>query len=67
MKSFFSSRPNWDFLTPLPAGEHVPPPLVVGGGGYTLVAGEGVGYPVSTNGQTLWYSRYILYALFGQL
>jgi hypothetical protein len=31
--SFFSSRPNWDFLAPSHAGECVPPPLVSGGGG----------------------------------
>jgi hypothetical protein len=29
----FSSRPNWDSLTPSPAGESVHPPLVQGGGG----------------------------------
>jgi hypothetical protein len=31
--SFFSSRPNWDFLTLLPAGEDVPPLWFGAGGG----------------------------------
>jgi hypothetical protein len=41
----FSSRRNWDSSTPSPAGECVPPPLVQGGGRYTLarLVGEGVG------------------------
>ena len=39
MPGFFSSRPNWDLLTPYPTGECVPPSVP---GGDTL-AGEGVG------------------------
>jgi hypothetical protein len=62
--SFFSSRPNWDFPTPSPAGEHVPPLVRRGGEGVHSahwLAGEKVGGPISTREQTLWYSRYILY------
>ena len=41
---FFSSRPNWDSPTPSPAGECVPLTLgSVGGGGYALVCGRGLG------------------------
>jgi hypothetical protein len=37
----FSSRPNWDHITPSPTGASVSPPLVPGGGA-RLLAGEGV-------------------------
>jgi hypothetical protein len=40
--SFFSSRRNWDFPNPLPAGEYASPPLVPGGGAHSL-ARKGVG------------------------
>ncbi len=46
---FFFSRPNWDFPTPSPAGECVPPPLLVRGGGETLAGGRG-GVPNSDEG-----------------
>ncbi len=61
MLGFFSSRPNWDSPTPLPAGVCAPPPFGSrgGGGGTHSLAGEGKGGPNSTRGQTLWYSRYI--------
>ncbi len=57
---FFSCCPNRDSPTPSPAGECVPPPLVRGGGGFTLACGRG-GWcvPIPTRGQTLWYSSYI--------
>jgi hypothetical protein len=35
------------------------PPLVEGGGGPQSLTGEGVGGPIPTRGQTLWYSMYI--------
>ncbi len=59
--SFFSSRRNWDYTTPSPAGDRSPP--LVGGGGYTHACGWGVtgwggGVPIP-RGPTLWYSRYI--------
>ncbi len=44
---FFSSRPNWDTTTPSPAG-------VV----FSLRE-RGWGVPISTRGQTLWYSSYL--------
>jgi hypothetical protein len=44
LQSYFSVRPNWDSLTPSPAGECVPPPLVGGGGGFTLACGRGYGW-----------------------
>ncbi len=48
--SFFSNRPDWDFLTPSHTGECVPnppPPLwFCGGGGGTLACGRGVGWPI---------------------
>jgi hypothetical protein len=51
MPSFFSSRRNWDSPNPSPAGECAPHPLGSGGR---------VGrVPISTRGQTLWYSLYI--------
>jgi hypothetical protein len=40
--SFFSSRRNWDYPNPSPAGECAPPPLVLGGRG-TLAGERGVG------------------------
>jgi hypothetical protein len=61
---FFSSRPNWNSLTPSPAGEFAPPPpagYLGGGGGIDSLAGEGVGVPIPTMGQKLWFSRYICY------
>jgi hypothetical protein len=68
---FFSSRLNWDYPTPSPTGECVPPsqagecvPLWLGWGTHSL-AEEGVGVPIPTRGQTQWYSRYI-YVLCGQ-
>ncbi len=42
MLNFFSSRPNWDYPTPSPAGERVLPPFGSGGGTHSL-AGEEVG------------------------
>jgi hypothetical protein len=50
---FFSNRPNWDPLTPSPAGECALLPLKVTllvGGGIDSLAGEGVGGPNSDNG-----------------
>ncbi len=58
VQGFFSSLPNWDFPTPAPAGDCVPP---FGSGWRTHMhshAGEEVGGPISDEGQTLWYSRY---------
>jgi hypothetical protein len=40
---FFSSRPNWDYPTPSPAGERAHCPLVHGGGGTHSLAEEGLG------------------------
>jgi hypothetical protein len=40
--SFISSRPNWYPLTPSPAGECIPPPLVPGGT-HSLAGGGGGG------------------------
>ncbi len=34
------------------------PHLIQGGEGRPSLAGEGVGVPIPTRGQTLWYSRY---------
>jgi hypothetical protein len=64
---FFSSRPNWRIRTPPPSPSRpqasVSPPFGwgVGGGRYTThsIAGEWVGGPIPTRGQTFWYSRYI--------
>jgi hypothetical protein len=56
--SFFSSR---DSPTPSPAGERAPSPF--GSGGYTLACVRGGWVLIPTRGQTLWYSRYILYVL----
>jgi hypothetical protein len=47
---------NIDPPFPSPAGECVPPPLWVQGGG-TFAVGEGVEDPIPTMGQTLWFSR----------
>ncbi len=40
--SFFSSRRNWDFPNPSPAGECAPSPRLSGGGAHSL-AGQGLG------------------------
>jgi hypothetical protein len=48
--------------TPLPAGECVPspPPLGFRGEGHTRLRERvGLGVPIRTRGQTLWYSRYV--------
>jgi len=47
---FFSSRPNWDSLTPSPPGECVPPSFGSGGGGTRSLAGVGVVGPNSDEG-----------------
>jgi hypothetical protein len=47
------------FLQSFELGHPHPFPFGSGGGTYSL-AGEGVGGPNSDEGQTLWYSRYIL-------
>jgi hypothetical protein len=39
----FSSRWNWDYPTPLAAGECAPPPLWSGGGRAHSLAAKGVG------------------------
>jgi hypothetical protein len=56
---FFFSRPNSGLgpPTPSPASECVPPLLVSGSGVSPSRAGEGVGIPIRTRGQTQWYSR----------
>jgi hypothetical protein len=52
--SFFSSRRNWDYPNPSPAGECAPPPLWYRGRAHSL-ASEGGGDIC-----TLWYSVYII-------
>ncbi len=56
-----SSRRNWDFPTPLAAGECVPPsPLVRGGG--TLACGRGVGGVQFRRGDMVLYIyKYFVY------
>jgi len=56
--SFLSNRPNWDFPFPSHAGECATPTPLVPGEARSL-AGEGVGVPIPTRGQTQWYSSYI--------
>ena len=60
----FSPVVRRDSPTPSPAGEVVAPPLWFQGG--NTLGGEGVGVPIRTRGQTLWYSRYICTVLCGQ-
>jgi hypothetical protein len=58
--SFFSSRRNWDYPTPLVAGECASPTLWSGGEG-TLARGRGGGggVPIPTRGSTL-----VLYSIY---
>ncbi len=57
--SFFSSRRrSWNSLTPLAAGECVPPHFGRGGG-HTRLRERGWGVPIPTRGHTLWCSVYI--------
>ncbi len=58
MLSLFSSRWNWDFPTPSPAGKCAPTHLVLGGG-HTRLREMRWGVPIPTRGQTLWYAWYI--------
>jgi hypothetical protein len=58
---FFSSHPNWDH--PHTRRRACRPPILVPGGGTHSLAGEGVGVPIRTRGQTLWFSRPYMYFL----
>ncbi len=58
VRSFFSSRRNWDSPTPSPTGECAPPFRLVPGGTFACWRGSG-GVPIPTRGHTLWYSIFI--------
>jgi hypothetical protein len=45
-------------LTPSSAGECVPLPPLVQGGGHSRLRERGWGIPIPTRGHTLWYSKY---------
>ncbi len=65
----FHSRLNWDFPTPSPAGDCVPPSfgLVGGGGGTHSLGGEGLGGLIPTRGQTEWSKIIYMSLLFSFL
>jgi len=57
MLGFFSSRRNWDSPHSLTRRRVSSPTLVPGGrGGTHSLGGDGVGVPMRTKGQRLWYS-----------
>jgi hypothetical protein len=62
---FLSIRPNWDHPPTLSPAGKCPPPLGSGVGGTHSLAGEGggVGVPIWTRGQTLWYCDFHLHVL----
>ncbi len=56
MPGFLSRRPNG--VPSHTQASFAPPPPHWVQGGDTLACGEGVGDPIPTQGQTLWYSMY---------